>query len=109
MIRHKGNLSPFGLDKITYPIFKYLPGESAEMFINITRMLLHTRKCPISWKELNVFILPKPVRGKEEKLKPENWRSINLNNAMYRITFGIIARWFHDLYKERTDDEKKVL
>jgi hypothetical protein len=26
---------------------------------------------------------------------------------MYRITFWIIARWFQDLHKERTDDEKK--
>jgi hypothetical protein len=40
-------------------------------------------------------------------LKPENWRLITLTNAMYRITFVILAWWFQDLHKERTDDEKK--
>jgi hypothetical protein len=52
-------------------------------------------------------MLPNPVQNEEEKLKPEKWRPIILTNAMYRIAFGIIARWFQDLHKERTDDEEK--
>jgi hypothetical protein len=107
MIKHKGKLSAPGLDKITYPIFKYLPEESADLFINITKMLIHTRNCLISWKERKVVMLPKPVSNEKEKSKSENWRPITIPNAMYRITVGIIARWFQDLHKERTDDAKK--
>jgi hypothetical protein len=91
MINHKGNLSAYGLDKITYPIFKYLSEESADLFINITKVFLYTRKYSISWKEGKVVMLPKPLQNEEEKLKPENWRLITLTNAMYRITFVILA------------------
>jgi transposase len=62
---------------------------------------------PISWKEGKVVMLPKPVKKGKEKLELDNWRPIILINAMYRITFWIIARWFRDLHKERTDDAKK--
>jgi hypothetical protein len=50
-IKHKENFTAPGLDKNTYPIFKYLLEESADFFIKIPKMLLHTRKCPIIWKE----------------------------------------------------------
>jgi hypothetical protein len=72
MIKYKGNPSVPDLVKIIDPIFKYLLEESADLFINITKMLLHTRKCPISWKEGKVDIFPKSVQNEEEKLKPEN-------------------------------------
>jgi hypothetical protein len=68
MIKHKGNLSAPGLDKIMYR-FKYLQEESADLFINISKMLLLTRKCPMNWKEGKVGMLTKPVQNEEEKLK----------------------------------------
>jgi hypothetical protein len=46
---------------------------------------------PIIWKEGKVVILPKPVKNEQEKSKPENWRPITLTNAMYKISFGILA------------------
>jgi hypothetical protein len=60
IIEHKRNLSASCLDKITYPIFKFLSEESSDLFINDTKMLLHTRKYPMNWKEEKVVMLPKP-------------------------------------------------
>jgi hypothetical protein len=51
-------------------------------------------------------MLLKPVQNEEEKMKPEKRRFIIHTNAMYRITFGMIVRWFQDLDKGGTDDEK---
>jgi hypothetical protein len=92
MVKHKGNLSAPCLGKITYPIFKFLSEKSADLLINITEMLPHTRKCTISWKKGKVVMLPKRVQNEEEELKPEEKKPITLINAMYRITFRMIAR-----------------
>jgi hypothetical protein len=47
----KGNLSAPGLDRLTYPIFKYCPEKAAKLFICILKMMHRTNKCPQCWTE----------------------------------------------------------
>jgi hypothetical protein len=67
----KGNLSAPGLDKLTYPILKYEKDNAAELMVVIMKMMIRTQKCPTSWKEGKVVMLPKPC-SEEEKNLPNN-------------------------------------
>jgi hypothetical protein len=79
----KENLSATSLNKIIYQIFKFLPAESTDLFLNMTKIFLYTRKCPMSWKEGKAVLLPNPVQNEEEKMNSENWKPITLTNTMY--------------------------
>jgi hypothetical protein len=68
-ITSKGNLSAPGLDRLTYPIFKYCPDKATKVFVYILKMMLRTNKCPQCWKEGKTVMLPKPVANEEEKKK----------------------------------------
>jgi hypothetical protein len=89
----EGNLSASGLDRLTYPIFKYCPDKAAKLFKYILKMMFRTNKCPQCWKEGKTVMLSKPIANEEEKKRPENWRPSTLMGAMYRITFGNIANY----------------
>jgi hypothetical protein len=78
VIKRKGNLSAPGLDKLTYPILKYIPDESAQLISKVMSMMISTQHCPDIWKTGKVVMLPKPVGSKEEKLLRQNWRPIRL-------------------------------
>jgi hypothetical protein len=66
-IKSKGNLSAPGLDRLTYPIFKYCPDKAEKLFKYILKMMLRTNKCPQYWKESKTVMLPKPVANEKEK------------------------------------------
>jgi hypothetical protein len=65
-ITKKGNMSAPGLDKLTYPIFKYEKEDAAELMVTIMNMMIRTQKCPTSWKEGKVVMLPKPCSEKKK-------------------------------------------
>jgi hypothetical protein len=89
-IARKGNLSALGINKLTYPILKFEKEDAADLMIKIMTMMIRVQKCPESWKEGKVVMLPKPC-DESEKDKPGNWRPITLTSIMYRIIFGKIA------------------
>jgi hypothetical protein len=107
-INKKGNLSALGLDKLTYPILKYEKDDAAELMVVIMNMMIRTQKCPTSWKEGKVVMLPKPC-SEEEKNLPDNWRPITLNNIMYRIIFGRIADYFQTVHKGKSKKEDGIV
>jgi hypothetical protein len=59
VIKIKGNLSAFSLDKMSYPIFKYDRKVAIEMLSSIMKMILKTQKCPTEWKEGKDVMGPK--------------------------------------------------
>jgi hypothetical protein len=67
--------------------------------VAIMNMMIRTQKCPTSWKEGKVVMLPKPCREVGKNL-PGNWIPITLTNIMYRIKFGRIRIIFKQFIKE---------
>jgi hypothetical protein len=51
----KGNLSAPGLDRLTYPIFKYCSDKATKLFKSILKMMLRTRKCPNVGKKVKLL------------------------------------------------------
>jgi hypothetical protein len=107
-ITKKGNLSAPGLDKLTYPILKYEKDDAAELMVTIMNMLVRTQKCPTSWKEGKVVMLPKPCSEEENNL-PNNWRPITVTNIMYRIIFGRIADYFQTIHKDKSRNREGIV
>jgi hypothetical protein len=66
------------------------------------------QKCPESWKEGKVVMLPKPC-DESEKNKPENWRPITLTNIFYRIILGRISEYFQQMHKRKTADGNGIV
>jgi hypothetical protein len=71
-------------------------------------MFLRIQRCPESWKEGKVVMLPNPC-DESEKNKPENWRSITLTNIFYRIIFGRISEYIQLMHKRKTTDGNGVV
>jgi hypothetical protein len=45
VIKRKGNLSASGLDKLTYPILKYISDEAAQLISELMSMIISTQHC----------------------------------------------------------------
>jgi hypothetical protein len=76
--------------------------------VKIMTMILSVQKCPESWKEGKIVMLPKPC-DESEKDQPGNWRPITLTNIMYRIIFGRIAEYVQHVNKRYTQDGNGIV
>jgi hypothetical protein len=99
----KGNLSASGLNKLTYYILKHEKDDATDLMVKVMTMMLRIQKCPESWKEDKVVMLPKPC-NENQKGRPENWMPITLTNIFYKIIFGRISEYFQSIQKRKTID-----
>jgi hypothetical protein len=61
---------------------KYEKYDAADLIVKIMTMIIKLQRCPETWKEGKVMMLPKPC-SEEEKDKLENWRRIILASIFY--------------------------
>jgi hypothetical protein len=79
-----------GLDGIGYAIYKRFAPQLLPLLHAAFKCIWRHRRVPGSWKVGTVRLLPK----KGNLMNPSNWRPICLQQAVYKLYAGILARRF---------------
>jgi hypothetical protein len=92
-INSRHHLSAYGVDGVSYQLFKAAKQGSVEFMKHIIKTSIRCRRVMTSWKEARTILLHK----KRDCEVIGNWRPISITNRPYWIFTCLLARGFQDI------------